>query len=142
MDWIEDGLAIGNIEDAMGHDRLRWEGVRSILTLNGFPDLQHTPFVWHSMPLHDGPGNRPSRVWAAVERLADLHGNHAAVMVHCAEGKSRAVLVTTLYLARRDALSFDTAYARVLAARPIACIDNALRRLGERLLAANGSVAP
>lgn len=37
MNSIEPGLAIGNLEDAMAPVALREQGIRSVLTVSGFP---------------------------------------------------------------------------------------------------------
>ena len=61
MDWIEDDLAIGNLDDALAYDRLREAGIASVLTLNDFPSRPRPGFEWRCEPLRDGPGNTPER---------------------------------------------------------------------------------
>src|SRR5947209_5881830 len=100
--------------------------VRSVLNLNGFPNLRHTPLNWHTIPLIDGEGNSVEHLCGAVSLLARLHADHAPVMVQCAEGVSRAVFVTTLYLAWSHAQPFEAAFSRVKQRRPIAQIDHGL----------------
>lgn len=99
MDWIEPGLAIGNLEDAMAHDALQAQGVRSVLTVSGFPSHPRSAFDWRFVPLVDGGGNTAEQFAAAVDHVVDLHRNKPGLLVHCAEGKSRSVVIVSLYLA-------------------------------------------
>lgn len=134
MHWIEAGLALGSLDDVMQQPRLREAGIRSILTVNGFPNLAHSSFVWRSVPLIDGPGNSSATIAAAVACLAELHRDHAPVLVHCVEGKSRSALIVSLYLARRHGISLQAAYAHIKACREAVDIDDALWEMGIRLL--------
>lgn len=133
MDWIEPGLAVGNLDDAMAHDELRAAGIKSVLTLNGFPNLAVHGFNWRRVDLIDGPGNALETIWEAVDHLAELHSNEPNVLVHCREGKSRSVLIASLYMARRDRLVFPDAYRLVKASRTIAAMDPRLWTLGHEL---------
>ncbi len=100
MDWIEPGLAIGNLDDAMAPLALRDAGIRSVLTLSQFPSYPRPGLEWRFLPLKDGAGNSSREFGDAIEHLADLHTRHPGVLVHCAEGKSRSVVIVALYLAR------------------------------------------
>lgn len=135
MDWIAPGLAIGNLEDALAHDRLREQGIRSILTVSQFPNLGTSGFVWRFVPLLDGPGNSSNELLRAVDELAALHTEAPAVLIHCAEGKSRSVLVASLYLSRLERLSLEDAYERVRRTRTVAAIDDELWKLGALIAA-------
>lgn len=135
MDWILPGLAIGNIEDAMGHDDLQREGVRSVLTLNDFPNLRGRGFHWHRVFLHDGPGNAAETLIEAVDHLERMHREEPPVLVHCAEGKSRSALVVALYVARTTGLALEDAFAVVKAQRRQAAVDDVLWALGAEVAA-------
>jgi len=130
MDWIEDGLAVGNLDDAMAHGDLRAAGIRSVLTLNGFPNLHIHGFNWRRVDLIDGPGNELSSIVEAVDHLEDLHRSEPGVLVHCREGKSRSVLIASLYIARRRALPFEDAYHVVKSSRTVAAMDPRLWAIG------------
>ncbi|HET7737132.1 MAG TPA: dual specificity protein phosphatase [Tepidiformaceae bacterium] len=130
MDWIEPGLAVGNLDDAMAHDMLRESGIKSVLTLNGFPNLAVHGFNWRRVDLFDGPGNSLDTIWEAVDLLADLHTSDPNVLVHCREGKSRSVLIASLYVARRDRIVFPEAFRMVKASRRVAEMDPRLWQIG------------
>jgi hypothetical protein len=134
MHWVEEGLALGSLDDVMNRQRLLEAGICSILTVSGFPNLACSGFVWRAVPLIDGPRNPPAAIAAAVAHLAELHQKHAPVLVHCAEGKSRSVLIVSLYLSQRRGISLQQAYAHIKACRQGVDIDDALWELGTRLV--------
>lgn len=126
MDWIENDLAIGNLDDAIAYDRLRDAGIASVLTLNEFPSRPRPGFEWRCEPMRDGPGNTPERFTLALAHLATLHANHPGVLVHCAEGKSRSVVIVALHLARLRGWTPEAALAHVSERRPVALPDDLL----------------
>lgn len=126
MDWIEEGLAIGNLDDALAHDQLRDEGIASVLTLSEFPTRPRPGFEWRCEPMRDGGGNSHERFALALEHLATLHTHHASVLVHCAEGKSRSVVIVALHLARTRAWDAEDALDHVSTQRPAALPDHLL----------------
>lgn len=130
LDWILPDIAVGGIEAALDHDRLRDEGVRSILSVNDFPTLSLSEFRWRRIALKDGPGNPPERILEAVSALEELHRESPAVLVHCAEGKSRSVLIVTMYVARMRGIHLDEAFEFVKSSRKKAEVDHALWQLG------------
>ena len=121
MHWIDDGFALGSLEDVMNQRRLEQAGIRSVLTVNGFPNRSWSRFECRAVPLIDGPGNPPEAIAAAVAHLDELHQEHAPV------------LIVSLHLARRRGISLEDAYARVKACREIVDIDDALWEMGTRL---------
>jgi dual specificity phosphatase 12 len=141
MDWVIPGVAIGAIEDALAHQRLREAGIRSILSLSDFPTLSGFGFAWRRVVLIDGHGNDPALILDAVAHLEELYEQEPAVLVHCAEGKSRSVLIVTLFLARSHGLEFEEAYDLVKVKRRQAAIDWALHELGSTMVA-EGALAP
>lgn len=126
MDWIEPGLAIGNLDDAMAPLTLRKVGIRSVLTLNQFPSYPRPGLEWRFLPLKDGAGNSTREFGEAIEHLADLHRRHPGVLVHCAEGKSRSVVIVALYLARIREWAPERALAHVSERRSVALPDQLL----------------
>lgn len=131
MDWIELGLAIGDLEDAMAHEELREQGIRSVLSVSNFPNLSFADLVWRAVPLIDGAGNSIDQLAEAVDHLAELHAESPGVLIHCAEGKSRSVVITTLYLAASKGWTLTEAFAHVKTRRAVADPDDSLWRLGE-----------
>lgn len=130
MDWILPDIAVGSIEDAMAHDMLRSEGVQSVLTVSDFPTLHGSGFNWRKISLKDGPGNPPEHVVTAVEALDELRRDAPAVLVHCAEGKSRSVLIVSLYIARLNGIHLEAAFELVKLSRKQAAVDHELWKLG------------
>jgi protein-tyrosine phosphatase len=130
VDWILPDIAVGSIEDAMAHEMLRSEGIQSVLTVNDFPTLSGMGFNWRRVSLIDGPGNAPGEVTAAVEALEELHRTAPAVLVHCAEGKSRSVLIVSLYIARLRRVPLPEAFELVKRSRTEAAVDHELWKLG------------
>lgn len=126
MDWIEPGLAIGNLDDAMGHETLHAAGIRSVVTLNEFPSYPRPGLEWRFRPLRDGAGNPAEQLREALGHVAELHASHPGVLVHCAEGKSRSVVIVALYLAGLRAWDPEHALAHVSERRPVALPDPTL----------------
>lgn len=139
MDWIEQGLAIGNLDDAMAPERLRDEGIRSVLTLNLFPSHPKPGLEWRFLPMQDGGGNSVESFSTAIRHVADLHTEHPGVLVHCAEGKSRSVVIVALYLARIRSWAPERALAHVSARRTVALPDDVLWRQALAFFEGDGS---
>ena len=108
MDWITPQIAIGNCDDALWLEGVRKAGIRSILSLNGWPNsaVNFHGLDWRCVELIDGFGNPVSRLRAAVCQLHDLV-EQGTVLVHCMEGVSRSPLVVASYLADRAARPFE-----------------------------------
>jgi protein-tyrosine phosphatase len=126
MDWIEPGLAIGNLDDAMAEVALRDQGIRSVVTLNEFPSYPRSGFEWRCVPLRDGAGNSAAEYSEALHCVADLHARMPGLLVHCAEGKSRSVVIVALYLASVREWTPEDALAHVSRQRSVALPDDLL----------------
>jgi hypothetical protein len=100
LDWITSRIAIGNCDDAIWLEGLRKAGIRSILSLTGWPNsaVNFHGLVWRCVELIDGYGNPITRLRDAVWQLHELH-EQGTVLVHCMEGVSRSPLVVASYLA-------------------------------------------
>lgn len=130
MDWITPQLALGDIDDAIHIEDLRKAGVTAILCLNGFPTfLRFEGFVWRNVPLADGPGNHPSAIREALETLDMLVKKRHKVLVHCAEGTSRAPFIMTCYLNSYQNMNWRDALRLVTSQRPFTAINPALLSL-------------
>jgi len=114
LDWITRDIAIGNIDDAIRIDRLHGAGIKSILSLNGWPNnaTNSHGLAWRCVELIDGDGNDVSRLRDAIWHLHELIAD-GAVLVHCMEGVSRSALVVTSYLAETTARPFDVCLEEV-----------------------------
>ncbi|MDO8532872.1 MAG: dual specificity protein phosphatase [Dehalococcoidia bacterium] len=129
MNWINERLAVGEINDAMNHEELKRQGIAGVLGLNDFPTfIPGMGFDWHRVQLHDGPGNKPADLARALDVLDDLLDRHRTLL-HCASGVSRAPFVAAAYLATKEGLTLDEALAAVTRKRPIANPDPALFHL-------------
>jgi len=129
LHWINERLAVGEINDAMNQEELKRQGIAGVLSLNDFPTfIPGMGFDWHRVQLYDGPGNKPADLARALEVLDDLVEKHRTLL-HCASGVSRAPFVAAAHLATKHGLSFDDALAEVTRKRPIANPDPALFRL-------------
>lgn len=108
MDWITRDIAIGNCEDALGLDLLQSAGIKSILSLNGWPNnaADSHGLTWRCVELIDGHGNDVGRLQEAIRQLHELLAR-GSVLVHCMEGVSRAPLVVASYLADTAARPFE-----------------------------------
>ena len=127
MDWINQQIAIGDIDDAMRRTKLEIAGITAVLSLNWFPSfLPSDGFSWHHMPLIDGPGNQPSSLRAALETLHSLVSSGHKVLVHCAAGTSRSPFVVACYLAPYQGFQFNEALELVAEKRTFVAVNPAL----------------
>jgi protein-tyrosine phosphatase len=142
MDWIEPGLAIGNLDDAMADTALRDQGIRSVVTLNEFPSYPRRGFEWRCVPLRDGGGNSVADYSEALLCVADFHDRMPGVLVHCAEGKSRSVVIVALYLARARGWTPEDALGHVSRRRTVALPDDILWKQARAFYAGLGLAEP
>lgn len=108
MDWITRDIAIGDCDDAIRLEALRSAGIRSILSLTGWPNsaMNRHGLAWRCVELVDGEGNPVGRLKEAICLLHELV-TQGSVLVHCMEGVSRSALVVASYLADRDGRPFE-----------------------------------
>lgn len=128
LDWITERIAIGNIEDALNHERLVEQRISGILCLNGFPSFTaHLGvFDWRLVLFIDGPGNPPELLGQALTTLRELMLAHNRVLVHCAEGVSRSPFVVASYLAEENGQDLATAVRWVTQRRGDTSISSSL----------------
>jgi hypothetical protein len=123
MDWITDGVAIGNYLEAQDPELLRRHGFRSVLSLDGTLVSDDASRLGVSAVeacrLIDGAGNDLRVFRRAVEALGKLAKSHAPVLVHCHAGRSRSVAVVAGHLANTLSISAEEAIAQVTAKREV-----------------------
>ena len=130
LDWITPEIAIGNCEDALWLEGLRNAGIRSILSLNGWPNsaVNFHGLTWRCVELIDGFGNPVTRLQEAVWQLHALV-EQGTVLVHCMEGVSRSPLVVASYLADRAARPFEDCLQEVAQLRRYVSLQPGLMEL-------------
>ena len=123
MDFITDQIAIGDSFDAENVVGLKNKGIQSVISLNG--QLERVSAeqlgVEAMLALNLGDGWLVDRgeFEQAVNTLERFAKNHAPVLVHCTEGRSRSVMVVATHLMRSMKLSFEEAIERIQDERPI-----------------------
>jgi protein-tyrosine phosphatase len=136
VDWVAEGVAVGNYLVAQDADLLREQGVRSVLcldrTLQGRQAAELGLQAIEVVPLDDGPGNDPRLFRMAVDALTTLARENGPVLVQCHAGRSRSAVVAAGYLMRALGIEQEEALARVAQARDIA-VSPGLERLLESL---------
>lgn len=126
--YILDNVAIGNSQDSKNVKNEQFDSV-----LNVAIDLDiKDEFKWrHKVGLLDGPGNHPDMMVAAVLALHALVNSGKRVLVHCHAGKSRSVMITSLYVSIAKNIDFDTVLKQVMAHRGVDVYQPALYELAK-----------
>lgn len=126
--YILDNVAIGNSQDSNSVKNGQFDAI-----LNVAIDLDiKDEFKWrHKIGLLDGPGNHPDMMIAAVLVLHALVNSGKRVLVHCHAGKSRSVMITSLYVSIAKNLDFDTVLKQVMAQRGVDVYQPALYELAK-----------
>jgi protein-tyrosine phosphatase len=136
LDWITDGIAIGNYVEAQDTRLLHAQNIASVVSLDGTlegraaADLGLKEIV--VVPLEDAPGNDIRLFRQAVDSLIRLVQEAPPVLVQCHAGRSRSVVVVSGYLMKLSGIDADAALAEVAARREIA-VTAGLERLLEYL---------
>jgi protein-tyrosine phosphatase len=132
MDWVADGIAIGNYLEAQDFSLLQREGIRSVLSLDGTMRGRDPAKLGlkeiEVVPLDDGPGNDPRLFRRAVDALGSLCRDSGPVLVHCHAGRSRSAVVVAGHLMQMLGLDAKQALARVGDRRELA-VTAGLERL-------------
>jgi dual specificity phosphatase 12 len=130
LDWITRDIAIGNVDDARRLDELHTAGIKSILSLNGWPNSAANGhgLTWRCVELIDGYGNDVERLRDAVWQLHELVAS-GSVLVHCMEGVSRSALVVASYIADTAARPFEECLQEVGLVRKRVCLQPGLLEL-------------
>ncbi len=140
MDWVNEQIAIGNIEDILDYETLKKQGIDGILCLNGFPGfIAHLGlFDWRVVTMIDGPGNAPELLRDALVNLRELAETCKGVIVHCAEGVSRSPFVVACYLAEQNSYTLEEAIQLVGQKRKDTIVSSQLLPLWEEYLELQG----
>jgi protein-tyrosine phosphatase len=127
MDWITADIAVGNVEDALALRESEAAEVESVLCLSGFPTLSYLPDLqWTGVSMVDGPGNDPGLFLQALQAIQAALDAGRRILVHCMEGRSRSVLVVSLYLAVTRGVPLAEAMRMVGKRRSVAAVDPGL----------------
>ena len=137
MDWIEQGIAIGNYLEAKDQELLGREGIKSVLSLDGTlagisPDSLGLRAI-EVVRLDDGPGNDKRLMNIAINALSRLASEASPVLVQCHAGRSRSVVVVAGYLMRAAGISAADALHRVSTKREsnvTPCLVDLLENVG------------
>jgi len=126
MDQINNDIWIGSFVDAKDSDRLRREGIRSILCLDGCllgvkADELGVDKI-EVIELIDGRGNRPEVFLRAVRLLKELSAKHPPLLVHCHAGQSRSAAVVCKFFMKEKGDSLGQAMKRITAKRKVAIV--------------------
>jgi histidinol-phosphate aminotransferase len=127
MDWITPQIAVGNVDDALTLRHGATAEVQSVLCLSGFPTLSYVPDLrWTAVTMIDGHGNDHALFLRALDAIHTAVEAGHRILVHCMEGRSRSVLVVSLYLALIRGLPLDEAISLVAERRTLAAVDRSL----------------
>lgn len=126
--YILDNVAVGNSQDSIGAKNEQFDAI-----LNVAIDLDiKDEFKWrHKVGLLDGPGNHPDTMIAAVLMLHSLVNSKKRVLVHCHAGKSRSVMITSLYVSIAKNSNFDEVLQKVMKNRGVDVYQPALYNLAK-----------
>lgn len=123
MDWVTDGIAIGNYLEAQDKALLHDSGITAVLsldgTLRGRPSAELGLQAIEVVPLEDAPGNDVRLFHRAVDALVRL-SLQGKVLVQCHAGRSRSVVVVAGYLMKTTGIGAEEALAQVAARREVA----------------------
>jgi hypothetical protein len=132
-DFVTDRIMVGSRSAAVDPD-LPATGVTAILNV-AREVCYDSPLPFAKVGLTDGPDNPPFALHVAVATLTSLLAVHKKVLVHCAAGASRSVIVVCCYLVScggRD--NFADALALVRRGRKNASPNAGLQALAEMML--------
>jgi hypothetical protein len=119
MDWIVEGIALGNWQDARAHDVLQANGIRAVLQIYG-PDASPPgfPFAEASLQL-EAPDAIPLphvRLRKGVEFIQLQREVGRPILVCCSAGLSRSPCFVAAYL-HATGHHLPDAFRTILAAR-------------------------
>lgn len=137
-DFVTERIMVGGKTSSQEESLHRLTGVTAILNvareISYERDHCAVPF-WTKVGLVDGPDNPPFTLLVAVSSLTALLASHGKVLVHCAVGGSRSVVVVCMYLVTSGtAKNFGEALGIVKRGRKCASPNVGLRALAESLL--------
>ncbi|KAJ0408602.1 hypothetical protein P43SY_008949 [Pythium insidiosum] len=134
---------VGSVHAAFHLDALKERQITHVLNLAGhyatFPDA----FTYLSMHLRDKEDANllsclPAALIFVEAALRDPHSG--GVLIHCAGGRSRSPAVAVAYLMIHDLVSFDTAYTRMRALRPVVGLNAGFEAQLRSLEVAHGDI--
>jgi dual specificity phosphatase 12 len=122
LDYIIDNIYLGNWEDSIDIDKIRYNRIECILTLN--KRYVHPPGMMKSrglcykyISIEDSEDeNILPYITESLDFIDRCNGN---ILIHCTAGVSRSVSIVIAYLIKVYGMSYDQAYDYVENIRPI-----------------------
>ena len=112
ISWVNDNIAVTSAEGA--HEAIK----QGLFVINTAGEISNEANV--KLDVDPGGGTVLQTLQKGVELMKGLIDSNQRVVVHCSMGMERSVLMVAWYLIRYEGMTFDTAYALVRSARPIA----------------------
>lgn len=139
----DSSLWLGHAGDARDSETLLSAGLIAVvdLALEEPPARLIRELIYCRFPLHDGPGNAPWLLQAAVETVAGLLRSDVPTLVGCGAGLSRSPCIAGAAIARVRGCPADEGLAMVLGSAP-GDVSPALWAEVRDALGAPGSPAP
>lgn len=114
------GIYIGSVHSAFNSDALGKCEITHILNATGVPSVFPELFTYFNLSLHDNESaNLLACLPAAFTFIETALEEGTGVLVHCSGGRSRSASLVIAYLMSKLKLTFEDAFARVRAARPV-----------------------
>ena len=112
ISWVTENIGVTSAEGADEAIRL------GLFVINTAGEISNKANA--KLDVSPGNGTVIQTLQTGVELMKQIVSCNRQVVVHCSMGMERSVLMVAWYLIRYDGMTFDTAYARVRSARPIA----------------------
>ena len=120
MDWVAEGIAIGDMRDAIDHSGLREAGIEAILQLYGaerervgFP----IPVEVLQLQVADRVPPPPALLRRGVEFIRRQRAGERSLLVACGAGISRSPTFVAAYL-HEEGADLREAYRQIIRVRP------------------------
>lgn len=140
--FVDDKVAIGSKHSAKSLSRIKDNTCTAILNVAIDLDIsysnheRHKSFdlEYHKVGLNDSEDNNLEMLNAAVQVLKQLLDRKHTVLLHCAAGASRSVIIYCLYLVKYKQINFDDALKYVKSKRPQASPKSGIVKLAKQLI--------
>ena len=113
------------------------DGITAVLNVHQQPDLQRNPsnIVYKHVPFNDGSDIPPKVFVECMQWLKATYDGGHTILVHCAAGISRSVVIASAFMHYAGIMPFNVALSAVKTARSIAnpapdVVKSAKRLLG------------
>jgi len=112
MNWIDDGLAVGDETDITreGWDVLRKANIDLSIDIRNYFTMSKVGNMSDVNPLR--------KIWKFVDLLVQLTNAGWKIFIYCQAGIDRSPFVAMLYIHRKQELSFADSYKWIIRERP------------------------